>query len=140
MAKPTPSPAPSSCSFCLKRPETRNRMILGLSVAICFRCIRRLAAQVEASGAEDLDAVRPILPANHPLASVASPKFPSKQGIDFEIFDARSQAARIIAEAEHEAQEIRRLARQEAERLAEEARRKGYEQGLAEGRAARPLE
>jgi type III secretion protein L len=73
-----------------------------------------------------------------------APKSGSGRTIDSEVFDARSQAARIIQEAEREAQELRMRAQQEFRGALDDGRRQGYEQGaqeavhlLAEARALR---
>jgi type III secretion protein L len=79
-------------------------------------------------------------------AGTRVPTSPPKGGqrIESEVFDARSQAARIIAEAERDAAELRARAQQDFQRAMEDGRRQGYESGineaaqlLAEARALR---
>jgi type III secretion protein L len=83
-------------------------------------------------------------PPSGPSTGTRIPPSPKGGKIDSEVYDARSQAARIIQEAEHEAQELKARAQQEYQRALEEGRRQGYEAGtneaaqlLAEARALR---
>jgi len=79
-----------------------------------------------------------------PSAGARIPPAPKGGKIDSEVYDARSQAAKIIQEAEREAQELRSRAQQDFQRSLDEGRKQGYEAGtveaaqlLAEARALR---
>jgi hypothetical protein len=112
------------CSFCGAR-ESIDNLVLGLTATICHRCVHDFARFTDPTSEK------------RPAASRPSARPRASGNLSSEVYDARSQAARIIQEAEREAQELQQRALQEYRHVIEEARRKGYEKGLAEGRAGR---
>ena len=106
------------CAFCGDH-SGFHLMIVGMTASICHSCVRDFIRFVKGSQTDS------ALPDRGEKSSCQP------------VYDARAQAKRIIQEAERDAMDVRRRALQKFQLLREEARRKGYEDGLAEGRAGR---